>query len=115
MADRHYLRIWLSSLEKFGVSVSDAALLMLVLVLSSKKGFCYASKKSLGKILGVSSVTIHAKINKLRWKGLLESVDPGGGMATSCWKVSEVWQEYVDDLTEQARSNDWESFGDSPL
>jgi hypothetical protein len=115
MDEEYYLRIWLSSLKKFDISLSESALLTLVMNLSTKKGYCYAGKRTLGKILGLSSVTIHAKINRLKAKGLLEVVEPTINVASSCLKVSDTWKNYIDDLTESARMNQWESFKDVPF
>src|SRR5258708_6463460 len=104
MRKRHYyLRIWIESLEAYKLSLLDSALLMLIISFSKKHGFCYASKKKLGEILRVSTVTIHARINKLKAKGLLEVVsDPSMNMATSCLRASPSFKQYVDGLVEWA-------------
>lgn len=115
MDEAYYIRIWISSLKKFDVSLLEAALMTLILNLSVKSGYCWASKKKLGEILNVSKVTIHFHLKRLQARGLLETVEPTMNVPTSCFKVSDTWKEHVEDLVERARDNQWESFSGSPF
>jgi biotin operon repressor len=111
-AEQYYLRIWLSPLKKYKVSVFDGALLTLIYTLSTKRGYCYASKQKLAEILRVSTVTIFKRLAKLKGMGLVTDFVPESGHPydTSCLQVTDEWRECVESLTEKARFNDWESF-----
>lgn len=110
--EHYYLRIWLSPLKKYKLSVFDGALLALIYTLSKKHGYCYASKQTLASILRVSAVTIFNRLAKLKGMGLVSDFVPESGHPydTSCLQVTEMWRQSIQSLTVEARLMEWESF-----
>lgn len=110
----YYLRIWLLPLQKFKISVFDGALLTLIYTLSTKKGYCYASKQTLASILRVSVVTIFNRLAKLKIMGLVKDFVPESGHPydTSCLQIADELRECIESLMRKARLREWESFSD---
>ncbi len=68
---------------------------------STVSGWCYASKEQLGKTLGLSRQSIHAIINKLKDKKLVETQGETGYLRTT-----QLWYENVEVLKNKVFSGD---------
>jgi len=84
-----------SSRKKLKLTINEYCLADSIHKLSSNRsvvpGWCYASKKHLGRSLGFSRQSIHNMINKLKEKGLVEIQEDTGYLRTT-----QLWYETIE-------------------
>lgn len=95
--EARYTLVLHSARKSLGISIHEYCLADSVHKLSGSRspvpGWCYASKEQLGKSLGFSRQSIHAMINKLKKKQLIE-VQPETGYLRS----TDLWRDTVEIL-----------------
>ena len=93
--EARYTMVLHSARKKLDISINEYCFADSVHKLSTThspiSGWCFASKEQLGKSLGVTRQSIHAMINRLKAKGLIE-VDP----ATGYLRSSQLWRDTVE-------------------
>ena len=71
---KYYITIYIEALRRFDMRASEAMLAFLIVAMSKKKGYCYASKKWLARQLFLCPATVFNLLALLKSKGLIKSV-----------------------------------------
>ena len=69
-----FQKIYWAVFEEFDLSPMEGLLLYLILGLSRNKGYCYASKLTLGEILNVTDICVYNTIARLVKKELVKKI-----------------------------------------
>lgn len=92
-----YTMVLHSARKTLGITINEYCLADTIHKLSGSRssvpGWCYASKEHLGKSLGFSRQSIHAMINKLKKKEVIEVQDETGYL-----RSTDLWRDTVEIL-----------------
>jgi DNA-binding MarR family transcriptional regulator len=72
------------------LSLNDYCVADTIFQLSKKVGYCYASKETLGKMLGLSKQTIHKVLNKLESRNLVQR-----SKTTNHTRTTDFWLDLL--------------------
>ena len=91
-----YARVFFGARRRFGLSLPEVVLCDVVVVLSRKTGWCFASRAYLAGLLGISERSVRRSITQLEEKKLLErkTGSPRQLRATMLW-ISECQADDV--------------------
>lgn len=67
-----YYRAWWGTIQTFDLNPTESLFMFLVDSLSSRTGWCYASKKTIASVLNITEATVYNTQKILINKGLLE-------------------------------------------
>lgn len=92
-----YAKIWWAVISHFDLTTSQALLMVLIDHLSKKKGFCFAGKYLMSKVLNVSRQTVSKDIQILVNKSLLRN-GWVAGLKAKATQPTEKWKSFTKDL-----------------
>ncbi|MEK7070872.1 MAG: helix-turn-helix domain-containing protein [Patescibacteria group bacterium] len=92
-----YAKIWWAVIGYFGLTPTQALLMILIDYLSKKKGFCFSGKELMARVLNVSRATIHKDIKILIAKKLLRYSWVAGYKAKAT-QPTDQWKKFIKDL-----------------
>lgn len=98
--EARYTLVLHSARRKLDISINEYCLADTIHKLSGSRspvpGWCFAAKEQLGANLGVSRQSIHAMINRLKTKGLIEVQPQTGYLCTT-----NAWRDTVEVMKTQ--------------
>lgn len=96
---KKYIYFYISILNDFDLSIVEGFLILLIYSLSRQKGYCYASKKYLSKMMNMSEVSVFNLIKKLTTKKLLFKTGYTENK-NSCYSLADSITSYIKKLKE---------------
>jgi len=90
-----YDSIFWATVKEFDLSPVEVLLTALIFGLSKKRGYCFASKDYLAKIINVSDGTVFNNLRKLKEKGLIREGVSNDEYGTKGIQLTEKWHLFV--------------------
>ncbi len=108
--NKAHIKVWWGAVKYFKLSTSETLLIFLIYGLSRQKGYCYASKSALSKIMNVSQPTIFYNLKKLEDKGLIEKLGQYTQKGVNKIKPSKQFEKLIKLLHDKDPDSEYELF-----